>query len=596
MLCHASPQLESLPRPRPPARPGAVHAALPAPPDNRAQRDARAGEQAAASTSSPAGSPAASGTWRCSRRRRRCGSASSARASRRTACACSPRATSLPPAQRLAANVNPDLIASWEGGSNQLFVRDPGPDREHRSLTLARRPERRRDALGARGAAREGTVCFANLHASAGLPELATEELVGAAGHAVEWSGADPLVFGGDLNLRPARNPAAFVELRERFGLGEPTGPKAIDHLLARGLEVVERPRRLPAEERELVEPGGLRLRLSDHAPVDATFASRIEGEIVPGWGKSPSTSSRETRGSQMAERRSSGSRAEARASRASSKQPLLEQPVGREPIVRRQRLLAVVELALEHAASSARASPRPSVRAPPRPSVRAVRPPSGPAAPRPSALQHRVQALRQHRVQALGQHRLRLQAPRGRQEGRAGTRPPAEGAQGREDDLAERRARRAQRGRRGEDRRRVPRGASQEPDRPDGDGHAHARPDRGGAERGRRPRPHDRRRRAGARRRAARPRAQADERRAEGPRGPAGARSRRDRGPHLRSAQGRRRSPWARPAARRPGREAARCGRQPGRWRRPTVRGAPRASGRTSRSSPTTTSRRTRW
>jgi hypothetical protein len=62
------------------------------------------------------------------------------------------------------------------------------------------------------------------------------------------------------------------VELRERFGLGEPTGPNAIDHLLARGLEILEPPRRLPAEERELPQPDGRRLRLSDHAPVVARF------------------------------------------------------------------------------------------------------------------------------------------------------------------------------------------------------------------------------------------------------------------------------------------------------------------------------------
>ena len=183
----------------------------------------------------------------------------------------------VPPLQRLLAWANPDLIASWEGGSNQMFVRDPGRITEQRSLTLATRPERRRMHWARVDLAEEGTVCVANLHASAGLPELATEEVVRAAGHAVEWSGDDPLVFGGDLNLRPARNPAAFVELRERFGLGEPTGPNAIDHLLARGLEVVEKPRRLPAEERELAEPGGLRLRLSDHAPVDATFARKVK-------------------------------------------------------------------------------------------------------------------------------------------------------------------------------------------------------------------------------------------------------------------------------------------------------------------------------
>ena len=79
-------------------------------------------------------------------------------------------------------------------------------------------------------------------------------------------------MFGGDLNLRPAQHPAPFAELRERFGLGEPTGPKAIDHLLARGLEVVERTRQLAPEERELPEPDGRRLRLSDHAPVVAQW------------------------------------------------------------------------------------------------------------------------------------------------------------------------------------------------------------------------------------------------------------------------------------------------------------------------------------
>ena len=117
------------------------------------------------------------------------------------------------------------------------------------------------------------TVCVANLHASAGLPEKASGELLAAAAHAVEWSAGDPLVFGGDTNLRPARNARrSFAELRERFGLGDPTGPHAIDHILARGLEVVERPRRLPPEERELPAEDGLRLRLSDHAPVIARF------------------------------------------------------------------------------------------------------------------------------------------------------------------------------------------------------------------------------------------------------------------------------------------------------------------------------------
>jgi endonuclease/exonuclease/phosphatase family metal-dependent hydrolase len=179
----------------------------------------------------------------------------------------------LPIGQRLLANANPDLLASWEGGSNQMFVRDPGRVLDHRTLTLATRPERRTMHWARMELPAGGIVCFANLHASAGLPEKATHEVIRAAGHAVEWSQDDPLVFGGDLNVRPANDPIAFVELRERFGFNEPTGPRAIDHLLARGLEVVERPRRLPPEERELPQPGGLRLRLSDHAPVLARFA-----------------------------------------------------------------------------------------------------------------------------------------------------------------------------------------------------------------------------------------------------------------------------------------------------------------------------------
>jgi hypothetical protein len=178
----------------------------------------------------------------------------------------------IPPLQRLAANLNPDLIASWEGGSNQLFVRAPGLILEHRKLTLTFRPEQRR-MIWARVRLADGrTVCVANLHASAGLPDRASAEVLAAAAHAVEWSAGDPLVFGGDTNLRPQRTPAPFVELRERFGLGDPTGPNAIDHILARELDVMEPPRRLPPEERELQAGGGLRLRLSDHAPVIARF------------------------------------------------------------------------------------------------------------------------------------------------------------------------------------------------------------------------------------------------------------------------------------------------------------------------------------
>jgi endonuclease/exonuclease/phosphatase family metal-dependent hydrolase len=181
----------------------------------------------------------------------------------------------VPPLQALAAELNPDLVASWEGGSNQLLVRAPGRILEHRALTLARRPERRRMLWARVEPPGGGTVCFANLHASAGRPKLATAEVLAAATAAADWSGGDPLVFGGDLNLRPGRDPRAFTELKERFGLAEPTAPDAIDHLLARGLEPLERPRRLPGEARELPQPDGRRLRLSDHAPVIASWEVR---------------------------------------------------------------------------------------------------------------------------------------------------------------------------------------------------------------------------------------------------------------------------------------------------------------------------------
>ena len=177
----------------------------------------------------------------------------------------------LPALQWRLADLNPDLLASSDGGSNQILVRHPGSIVESRRMRLAERPERRR-MLWARVELPEGRVCVANLHASAGLPAAAAAEVERAAERALEWAAGDPLVFGGDLNLRPRQSPGAFVALRERFGLGDPTAPGAIDHLLTRGLEVIERPRRLDAAEREVRERDGRRIRLSDHAPVLARF------------------------------------------------------------------------------------------------------------------------------------------------------------------------------------------------------------------------------------------------------------------------------------------------------------------------------------
>jgi endonuclease/exonuclease/phosphatase family metal-dependent hydrolase len=114
-------------------------------------------------------------------------------------------------------------------------------------------------------------VCIANLHATNDRPALAMEDVLRAAEAATGWAAGDPLLFGGDLNLRPAQTPQAFERLREDFGLTAPTAPDAIDHLLVRGLELVAAPVHWPAEKRELPLEGRA-LRLSDHAPVEARF------------------------------------------------------------------------------------------------------------------------------------------------------------------------------------------------------------------------------------------------------------------------------------------------------------------------------------
>jgi endonuclease/exonuclease/phosphatase family metal-dependent hydrolase len=175
-----------------------------------------------------------------------------------------------------AARLNPDLIASGEGGSNLTLVRGGGDGGivERRGLTIHAGPLERRAMALTRTAS---GLCVANLHASAHRPELAGEDVLGAARAAEEWAGDAPLLFGGDLNLRPQESPEVFAELREKFGLAAPTGPGAIDHLLAKDLAVVEPPRQLPPEWRERRE-GSRALRLSDHAPVEAVFSTRPRG------------------------------------------------------------------------------------------------------------------------------------------------------------------------------------------------------------------------------------------------------------------------------------------------------------------------------
>jgi endonuclease/exonuclease/phosphatase family metal-dependent hydrolase len=168
-----------------------------------------------------------------------------------------------------AARLNPDLIASAEGGSNLTLVRAGGTlggIAERRGLAIhTGKPERRAMALTR---SRAG-ICVANLHATNDRPPLALEDLRLASRAATEWAGEAPLLFGGDLNLRPGEDPAIFEELESEHGLAGPTAPNAIDHLLTRGLRVVSPPARLGPGWREL-DQSGLALRLSDHAPVEA--------------------------------------------------------------------------------------------------------------------------------------------------------------------------------------------------------------------------------------------------------------------------------------------------------------------------------------
>ena len=195
---------------------------------------------------------------------------------------------SLGPLRTFVARRNPDLIASGEGGSNSTLVRSSfrcalspyiggkahrsGGITERRELAIHEgRPERRAMAF-TRVALGEGAdLCLANLHATNDRPDLATADVLRAAEAATQWAGDSPLLFGGDLNLRPAENPDAFEALRERFGLEGAVHPHAIDHLLTRNLEIVEPPRAWSPEQRELLQDG-LKLRLSDHTPVQARF------------------------------------------------------------------------------------------------------------------------------------------------------------------------------------------------------------------------------------------------------------------------------------------------------------------------------------
>jgi endonuclease/exonuclease/phosphatase family metal-dependent hydrolase len=150
--------------------------------------------------------------------------------------------------RRAIATRWPDLIKSNGGGANAILLRK---DRviEHRTLRLCRLPERRwvhaaRLACG---------VWVANLHASAHSPAAALRDARLAAHATLEWAAGEPLVLGGDFNMR-----ALSLD-----GLSHAAG-HTVDHVFAADLRI--------NGTAEVLQRGPL----SDHAPVAVTLERRI--------------------------------------------------------------------------------------------------------------------------------------------------------------------------------------------------------------------------------------------------------------------------------------------------------------------------------
>lgn len=157
------------------------------------------------------------------------------------------------------ASHRPDLMASWEGGSNLILVRGrAGGILDSTTVTLARRPERRTLALVRLGC---GAVAGC-LHLSTEPGRAASEALIAAVA-VTGWANEDQVVLGGDFNLRPGDG--GTYETLEQMGLyGALAG--SIDQLLTSS--ALDPPAiRWEESWREVVRDG-LALRLSDHAPV----------------------------------------------------------------------------------------------------------------------------------------------------------------------------------------------------------------------------------------------------------------------------------------------------------------------------------------
>jgi endonuclease/exonuclease/phosphatase family metal-dependent hydrolase len=178
------------------------------------------------------------------------------------------------------------LRSALEGQANAILVAPTLAVRDHTELVLNQRRFRQRESLrlGLPFAARlawglerrvvhalrtslpdSRTMLVANLHATSYRLDkrLADTELLRAATFADGLAEpGEAVVLGGDFNVTVVTSPILRQLATAEWGFS-PAGP-GLDHVLIRGLEVVEPETPWPAQRR--VHDGRL---MSDHAPVD---------------------------------------------------------------------------------------------------------------------------------------------------------------------------------------------------------------------------------------------------------------------------------------------------------------------------------------
>jgi endonuclease/exonuclease/phosphatase family metal-dependent hydrolase len=184
-------------------------------------------------------------------------------------------------------DLRPALFRSaLEGQANAILVAPALAASDHAQLALNPRRFRRREAerlqlpLGARAkwawerrvvhavrvAIPDGrTIVVANMHATNYRPDkrLADVELLRAAAFADALARPDePVVLGGDFNVTIVSSPTLRALSTSEWGFSA-AGP-GVDHVLIRGLDLLEGERAWPPDRRRA--NGRL---LSDHAPVE---------------------------------------------------------------------------------------------------------------------------------------------------------------------------------------------------------------------------------------------------------------------------------------------------------------------------------------